>query len=607
MIIASGIQFTFFCVKIAIKFLKMKSFNPTFTGLNQQFNSNFSSPCQCSQNVPALISRLKYKDFFYFNDRQFFTNFSPVANRVNEILEGDQWRNFRSSLPKTYYVNQKTKTTGGFVFATKTISIPNPFPYSRLMLFLQSNHQKITTILQSSSSVNANVFWHEQDCLSHHDLGLDLSAKLFNASLGFRFSVQFQLADFYNSVYTHFIANSLDKWAKIVFANDPTQSEAFADFATNLDARVRNCQFNRSKSLIKGVVGVDVCAEIFLALLDFFIDLELNAQKLNFKYVRNHDKYFFFFSSRAVAEKSLAIIQGVFLEEKLNIDFASLKKFEAPFHFPIPNFEKNFLTTLESQTQHFVLLNQIQHLQKLESIQPSSKAIANFLFLLNKKTATTDRNHYLQLLTSDDNLLVLFNLQQNRPDLTKYIVPLLSYQSLQKSTFLPKIQSQLEKEIIFDLQQQNADQEIVAQIYFADQMNIFLDPAVLGKVLSQWERVGTMVVLTVLFYVSRWVILKPNCAPLINLWNSRSDLLEKIFSTQADWLMSMHQLGSPYTMLKNISQTDLWLLLYEAVVHNWYQGQFRDLIVNDPFFSVLFTNKVSFLAFEHQNPSQSNE
>ena len=573
------------------------------SGNNSSFHYH-SSPCHCFHKPSDHIQLPKYKNFFYFNDNNFFAAFDAINQKVQEIIHSREGRGFRSSLPETYYTVNKTEIIGGFVSTVEEFSIPNPFPYSRLVSFLEQNMQKISTIFHCVD-FSTTVFKHQTDCLSSQDDFANLTKKLFTASIGFPFFVKFKLADFHNSIYTHYVANLMEKWAQIVFVNDPKQLEDFFYFAGNLDKRLRNCQFNRAKGLFKGPTGSDIFAEIFLTLIDFFIARQLKDKGIDFKCVRHHDQYFFFFSSRAIAEQSLAMIQTIFLRNKLNINFARLEKQTAPFNFLLPSSEDKFFSTSQLNSDNFRFLEQIQYLQKIDNLDLSSDATKHFLISLKTQLSSTNQlsqgQTLAQHLVKEDNLLVLFNLQLQRPDLTSDIVNLLVADVSQNSDLLNQFKNQLEKEILSDLKTQNADQEIVAQVYFADYLGIMLAPSVLEAILLEWEQVSATVILTVLFYLHKWIKTTTPSPELDRLWKMKDELLDKIFIAKKDWLDTMKQFGNPYTMIRNISQTELWLLLYEAVFHGWYNGDFKQTIINDPFFSFLIAKKISFLSPVQKN------
>ena len=69
----------------------MNKNNNFFSRKNQQLPSDyFSTSCSCSQDVSSLVKNLKYREFFYFDDTNFFSAFPKIANQVNQILGSDQ-------------------------------------------------------------------------------------------------------------------------------------------------------------------------------------------------------------------------------------------------------------------------------------------------------------------------------------------------------------------------------------------------------------------------------------------------------------------------------------------------------------------------------------
>lgn len=567
-------------------------------------NKNLLSPCNCQQNATKSIDHFRYDDFFYFNDQVFRNKFDLIGEKVQKILGSKQRKRFRSSIPENYYVRQENKIVDTLISTNQLIAIPNPFQYSRLIYFLRSNWDKIQTILSFSNGM-VNNWQHTDNCSHLNNLATTWTKEVFNCSIGFRVSISFKIDEFHNSVYTHIVDNLIEKWAKIVFSKDPEKLDSYLKFGASLDECLRNCQFNKAKGLNKGAMGFQLFAEIFLTMLDFFINKELKAKKINFKYVRNGDEYMCFFPSRTIAEKSLTIMQTTLLENKFNIDFANLQKQRAPFNFVFPVALESCFHSLKTSKSSFALLDQLQKLQELENTGKIPEATKDFLAFLGKKISETDlmfNQETLQAyLNQEDNLLVLFNLQQQRPDLTKYIAKLVVPNFNANSNLWVKIKQQLEEEIIFDLNRQNADEEIIAQIYFADCLGINLSVVVLETVLTKWKEVSTIVVLTVLFYLNRQIQIQPDAKQLQDLWKNKDDLFDEMFSNKKKELDMLKQFGTPYSMIKNVGQTEYWMLMYEVVARCWYDGDFKQTILADPFFNFLRKQQITFLMFEREN------
>ena len=564
--------------------------------------------CTCDLENSFLVNGWNNNRLFYFNASQLLANMQPVLHFINRL---NPYTDFKTSVPSTYYV-AKLLPVDDFFEEYKSLSLPNPIQHLRLAVFLENNVDKLQAIFTNSQS-QQNPFLQEkwlkyQNCpLFSSNQAKDTVNPFFanirrqlSSSLGYRFKLDFEIKNFFNSIYTHQVANLINRWAKLEFANDWDKIQSFSQFARNLDMNVRNCSLKETKGIIEGTSVSLLVSELFLTLLDYFLVIELKKTNIDYRYLRSYQTYTFFLESNGDLELVLNIISDLFLKNKLNFDFSTLEKTKAPFTFKTFIATEKILTDLRLDQSGLGLLKQLHYLQELEKSHRSPGVVKYFLQFLNQEKLSQEKQFnnrtLFEYLQQPFNFLCLLNLIYQKPELTKSITPLLSSETLQNDTALMNdVKNKTEKNLAQILNCEHWDEGILAQIYLSDHLQIVLSPSLLQNIFDQWEHLSSLTILGTLFYLNHLV--KNNLATPqhLQLWNKKDVLLEMIFQHYSQWLEKMKKTGHPFDDLADFTQTAVWPLLYEVVQQQWYDGAFANLVKENTFFQFLLKKQISFV------------
>lgn len=581
-------------------------------------NTNFSlmhnlfspSPekCNCLLTNSFLSDGWKNNRLFYLDTTSWVTKSQELFAFMDRSVSLSR---FKTSIPASYYF-AKSHSHLHFFEEYKVLSLSNPIQQLRLAAFFEANVDKLVSIFTNSQSQNNPFLVQEwlkrQNCeaisqqkqdFAFNPFALNIRRELV-ASLGFRARLDLKINNFLNSIYTHQVANLINRWAKTEFGNNAQKLRDFSIFASHLDINIRNCSLKETKGVLQGPATSLLYGELFLTLIDYFLIRELKKVGINYQYVRNYHAYTFFLENNRDLELVLNIVNDWLLQNKLNINFASLKKTFAPFLFKTFVNVSDILTSLVNQPTPLHFLDQLQKLQSLDTPTACPGVVKHFLSFLATKLddaqiqlgKQTLRAYLQQPLI----FLSLVNLQSERPELTKKVSALLSSQTLVTNLqLLNQVQQQLTTNITNALQEQYNDATVLSQIYLADRLGINLDATILNSVLQRWKKLSAFTILTTLFYLSKLVVQEKPSSTHLQLWEERNTLLDTIFLDQQQWLTHIQKTGHPFDNLENIAQTSIWMLLYESVVRGWYSGSFSKIIEEHLFFQFLLAKGITFL------------
>lgn len=559
--------------------------------------------CACSPVNSFLIDGWKHYRFLYLDASSLRTK----APTLFKGLKNFNFKSYQTSIPDTYYV-EKIVSHSHLFTEHKMLSLPNPIQYFALVLFLEANTEKLNTIFNNSQS-QENPFlgsrWlKDQNCplaenAKSNPFVANIRRELF-ASLGFRLKLTFEIENIYSSIYTHQIANLISQWAQIQFANDEEKMLDYAKFGRGIDMHMRNCSLKQTKGIIEGPQVSLLCLELFLTLLDFFWQRELKKVNITYRYVRNYADYSFYFKSNRDFELALNIINDVIWKNKLRLDLSSIKKNRTPFRFNILVSVEKIVNNLMLDRTNVRFLKEMQSLKELETDKRSPSVLKYFLSYLNKKTKDKAKQFQgqtlLEYLQQPVNFLYLLNLLQEKPQLTKKIVPLLSKDTLVKNSKLKVIvQKQIEDQLLNVLEQDRWDENILTQIYLADHLEIKIKIPILKMLFTKRQNFSAFIVLVILIYLEKLLPNEVTNSEYQELWNNKVNLLTDIFNEHDTKLQMMKKTGHPFDDVKDITQTAVWLLLYETVRKGWYDGVFANLIRENTFFKLLLDSNITFL------------
>lgn len=244
------------------------------------------------------------------------------VNKLDKILLAIS--TFSDNYPTTYCTNLSIYKSE---YTRRTISLPNPYSYLILLKFLSKNWSVISQLARSQNSTSPIT-----------SIG-KLSSYTFNESrklrcqcyLGYKYRLKLDLANFYNSIYTHSLTWALigkDK-AKIFInpkSNNKSSNKIYY-LADQYDKYMRKCKGLETNGIIIGPFASRIFSELLLSGIDRIL-------RKKYKFIRFVDDYNFYFRTKHDAENALSDLHQIFNEfnltlnkEKISIDLFPFEQY----------------------------------------------------------------------------------------------------------------------------------------------------------------------------------------------------------------------------------------------------------------------------------------
>ena len=173
----------------------------------------------------------------------------------------------------------------------RTLSLIHPKAYSLLAKCIHDNWDHLKHIQDSEHSHVTPKQSHDGRIMvmNYGDQPLEQTHRYINASFGMKFKVTADIANCFNSIYTHAIP-----WALVGF--DQAKSDYRNGWHNSLDKYQRNCKRNETQGIPIGPASSSIVAEIILQKVD-------EALCKNFKFERYVDDYTCFCPSYEAAQE----------------------------------------------------------------------------------------------------------------------------------------------------------------------------------------------------------------------------------------------------------------------------------------------------------------
>ena len=223
----------------------------------------------------------------------------------------------------------------------RIISVPNPEAFLRLAIHMKNNWSKVMDAATSKNSLSPifcmNPYYAGRQLINCESLreafrlrsdflwGIKQSIRI---SLGYKYRLKVDIANCYNSMYTHSITWAVcgKALAKTYYLKkEPPVLKPLYDFADNLDIFTRYEKNNETNGIIVGPYTSRIVSEIILARID-----KMLAEK-GYKFKRYVDDYKFYFRTEFQAQESLHIIEKVFNEYNLALNVAKTEIQRFPY------------------------------------------------------------------------------------------------------------------------------------------------------------------------------------------------------------------------------------------------------------------------------------
>ena len=280
------------------------------------------------------------------------------AKHVSELLPLVEATKSQRDKSKTNTTSPSTLSTYKNDISRRILSVSNPKAFLRLAKYIQNNWEKIKEYAKSEKSLSNITFWRFYDSFESEELINCESIRerfkaksdfitgirsTIRASLGYKYKLKVDIANCYNSLYTHSISWAIcgkDKAKEYFRTKTPVEIKSDYEIADCLDAFIRFQKNNETNGIIVGPYTSRVVSEIILAR----IDKELSEKGLKFR--RYVDDYKMFFRTESQAQESLPIIEKVLNEYNLSLNTAKTEIHKYPYE-TISHLKDSFEKALE--------------------------------------------------------------------------------------------------------------------------------------------------------------------------------------------------------------------------------------------------------------------
>jgi hypothetical protein len=229
----------------------------------------------------------------------------------------------------------------------RTIKIPNPEQQLKLFSYILDNIDEIDKRISVNKHTLANPigkleFYDEMHFWSFFDIPtlkdrdkigtnyLQNLGKKMRVSMGYRFLYKLDLANFYDSIYTHSI-----EWA--IIGKEKTKENLAnrsreKNLGGKLDKLVACTNNNETAGIPTGPFSSRIISELLLNKIDEDLEKLTDSEKVKFEFVHYVDDYEFYFRNEADYKKIIQKIRKVFEYYRLRINENKSQFYSLPFY-----------------------------------------------------------------------------------------------------------------------------------------------------------------------------------------------------------------------------------------------------------------------------------
>lgn len=299
-------------------------------------------------------------EYGYFAE-QFPSCFSSkiFASKLDELLplalctKAQVRRASNATLPTTLSMRKDE-------ISRRILSLPNPLAFLRLAKLMQENWDDIQKYAYSENSLSQITYIHKyrgtgrkamlnsenvRDSVRSKSDFIEGVKNSIQTALGYKYRLKVDVANCYNSIYTHSIAWAVcgkDAAKKYLRTKEPKELKDKYELADKLDAFIRFQKNNETNGIVVGPFTSRIFSEIVLAA----IDRELAAKTYIFR--RYVDDYKFYFRSEVQAKESVPQIERLLNEYGLHLNTAKTEIACYPFEI-ISQIKETYEKALESE------------------------------------------------------------------------------------------------------------------------------------------------------------------------------------------------------------------------------------------------------------------
>lgn len=501
-----------------------------------------------AEQIPACFSSKQFADNLLFL-------MIDVSCEYNEAKKGK--KNVTAPVTLSTYKNDISR---------RILSVPNPEAFLRVVKLCSRNWDRISELAVSDNSLSPITYLRsyednlleEINCESIREANKAKSdfvagiKKCISSSLGYQYRLKVDIANCYNSIYSHSIAWAIcgKEDAKTFFRTKQPNSLKFDyELGDALDAFTRFQKNNETNGIVVGPFTSRIFSEIILAAIDKILRQE------GFVFKRYVDDYKFYLRSEVEAQEKVKLIEKILNEYNFNLN---LSKTEI-CRFPYENIS-SMHDTYAIELQKDGVFGVLNAAAKFHSAGEKGAYKYALKYI---------RNEELDLDEFEIVFPLLVNIMLLDPRYGKYVITFLKKNYSEINTqVLGKI---INKELKYSLER-DLQQESLLFLFMIHDLQLKLAGENVIRVLESDNDFSIIIAL--------------------DIWRHHKDLVERTRSQAGqigekikDLIKQLH---------KQNYQGPRWLLLHEVEMHNLLPKNLYTPVERTEFFKLLYKYKISF-------------
>lgn len=512
-------------------------------------------------NKDNFISQVVRYGFFAEQIPECFSS-AKLSSNINDIMPAVSLK----AKAKDATTSPTTLSTYKNDISRRVLALPNPEAFLRVVKLMADNWSKIKSAAESPNSLSPITFIHTyrdgaSEMLNSENVRESIRSKsdfiegiknCIRASLGYKYRLDVDVANCYNTIYTHSITWAMcgKENAKLYYrTKTPTSLKSEYELADQLDTYVRYQKNNETNGIVVGPFTSRIISEIIFAELD----RKLTDKGYHFR--RYVDDFKFYFRTESQVQESLPIIEKVLNEYNLNLNTAKTEIHKYPFD--VISQMKTVFEDAQKREGVFGVLNTAAQFQ----ISGEKGAYKYALKML--KNCGIPPEDFDIIMPS------LINVMLIDPKYGKYVIGYLKHniKKLDKAKLSAIMNQELESSLKTELQQ-----ESLIFIQIIKELNLRLTSNNLVDLLKTGDDFSIIIAL--------------------DIWKNRNKYVDR---TPAEARRINAEIKSLATRLNGETKKgSRWLLLHEIAMHQLIDSRIMPTIASDPFFTELTRHKVSF-------------
>ncbi|MEN6470135.1 MAG: RNA-directed DNA polymerase [Clostridiaceae bacterium] len=449
----------------------------------------------------------------------------------------------------------------------RILSVPNPEAFLRFVKLVSihwpeilgyaSSENSLSQITYLRSYISDNMIQeiNSENIREAHRAKSDFAEGIkdcIRVSLGYQYRLQVDIANCYNSIYTHSIAWAIcgkEQAKTYLRTKTPAVLKQVYELADSLDAFMRFQKNNETNGIVVGPFSSRIFSEIILAAIDE------KLRKKGFIFRRYVDDYKFYFRTETQAEDGIQQIEKILNEYNLNLNLSKTTIQRFPYEI-LSNMQEAYAVALKKEGI-FGVLNAAAafHIS-------GEKGAYKYALKYIKKTK-------LDTKTFDVVFPLLVNVMLLDPKYGKHVITFMKKN--RTNINLDKLAIIANNELMQSLSQ-GLQQESLLFLYLIHDIRLVISAQNIISVLQSHDDFSIIIALDI------WKHHKT----LVSRTQTEARLINKAIKELITELAGETYFGAR------------WLLLYEIQQHNLLPADKYTPVPLTPFFQALSQNSVSF-------------